>query len=111
MANWQRTLRLNPEWEQAQEHEITISALAAVVAKRLKAIRSIDEQLDDERDEIVEEFEAMAADDEATANDFDDAMSRLYDWGNTPLDGEWNGKKACWIDTHSHVPFKATGAA
>lgn len=34
-----------------------------------------------------------------TANELDKVMNRLYDWGDTPLDNIFGGKKICWIAT------------
>lgn len=111
MANWQRHLRLQPEYGRAQDDELSICELAGVVAKRLRALRPLgDESLDNERDEIAEEFESLAGDPNASTNDFDEAMHRLFDWGDTSLDESWNGKKACWVDTISDPARSAAKA-
>jgi hypothetical protein len=107
MANWQRHLYLNPEWQQAKDGSITIQALAAVIAKRLRALRPFgerDEDLNEKRDEIAEEFEYIAKTPDATRDDFDNWMCDLYDWGDTRLEQVWNGKKVCWVDTMSRKP-------
>jgi hypothetical protein len=104
MANWQRHIYLNPEWQQAKDGELTIQELAGVVAKRLRALKPFHEQdhdLNEKRDEIAEEFEYIAKTPSATASDFDNWMGELYDWGDTSLEQGWNGKKVCWIDTIS----------
>lgn len=102
MANWQRKVKLNPEWGRAKDGEVTINELAGVIAARLKALVPFgDDDLDNERDEIVEELESLAADQSAAISDIDDIMDRLFDWGDSSLDDNWNGKKACWIDTIS----------
>lgn len=100
MANWQRKLRLQPEWGQRQDNEITAHQLAAAIARKLRALRPFhDESIDDERDEIADEFDAFSRDAEADVDDFDDVMTRLYDWGDIRLDDNWNGKKVCWVDS------------
>jgi hypothetical protein len=107
MANWQRTLRLNPEWEQAQEHEISTQELAGAVATKLKLLKPFKAEWDDintERDDIADEFLNLAEDEAATQQNFNYVMQSLYDWGDQRLDGDWNGKKVCWIDTMSKVP-------
>lgn len=106
MADWQRTLRLNPEWDQAQEHEISTQDLARSIAAKLRALPAFDEDFDDanlELEGLVEEFEGLADDATATQQDFNYVMQSLYDWGDQRLDGDWNGKKVCWIDTMSKV--------
>lgn len=103
MANWQRTIRLQPQWGRAKDGKLSASELAASIATKLRGVASFGSHLDDERDEIAEEFEALAADKSADVNDFDRVMDHLYDWGDTRLDDKWPGKKACWIDTFSTV--------
>lgn len=99
MAKWQRHLRMQPEWGQAQEDELTIQELAGVVAKRLRALRPFaEEHIEEKRDELAEEFEWIAKSPDADREDFDSWMEELYDWGDTRLDADWNGKKVCWID-------------
>src|SRR5690242_4000049 len=100
MANWQRTIRLNPEWDQAKEGEISIQALAAIVAKKLRAIRPFGEDYEDlneTREELIDEFESLASDPTAGTSAFDYVMESLFNWGDTSLDGRFGGKKACWI--------------
>lgn len=102
MANWQRKLILNPEWNQAQEHEISTQELACSIATKLKSLAAVDDDdIDLEREGLVEEFEGLANDADATQTDFNYVMQSLYDWGDQRMDGEWNGKKVCWIDTMS----------
>jgi seryl-tRNA synthetase len=102
MANWQRTLRLNPEWDQAQEHLITTQELARSVAAKIRAMRPFMGELENLTDEVVEiadELEGLAEDQSATQQDFNCVMQSLYDWGDQKLDENWNGKKVCFVDT------------
>jgi hypothetical protein len=108
MANWQRTVRLNPEWGQAQEGEITYQALAASIVKKLRLLRPFKAELDDINeglDEIVTEFECLAESADTNVSDIDCVMHDFYDWGDIRLDGDWNGKKVCFIDTFA-LPSK-----
>lgn len=100
MADWQRRIRLNLEWEQAKEGEISTQELAAAISKRLKALTPFkDEYVEQSRLDLVDEFESAAEDADLTVDNFDYLMSELYDWGDMRLDDTWNGKKVCWIDT------------
>lgn len=102
MANWQRKVMLNPEWAQAQDGELPIHKLAGVIASRLKAIFPFaDDAVEDQREELVWQFEQIAKDEAATSQELDSAMGELFDWADTSLDGKWNGKRVCWIDTIS----------
>ena len=98
MAQWQNTINFAPQRKAYLSGEITLQELSKIAATLLKLTkRGLDEDLIDERDEIVYEFEALAADNSANEDDFDCVMSRLYDWADTRLDGDWNGKRVAWI--------------
>lgn len=102
MADWQRKLKLNPEWDEANDDETKVAALAQVIAQRLKALEPFnDEGIDGERDEIVDEFNDLSSNQDATFEDLNSIMNRLWDWGDTPLDNKFGGKKVCFIDTMS----------
>ena len=95
MADWQRTLPLKDVGQTRNHHRI-----AAVIAERLPKLRPLgDVHLDQERDDIAEEFASIAADPSADVEDFDAVMHQLYNWADTKLDGDWNGKKVCWVQT------------
>lgn len=101
MAQWQRKLDLADVWSMGKD-ESKIPELSGIVAGRLKALAPFgDEDVDDEREDIVSDFEElskMGAGD-ASFDDFNTTLDRLYDWGDMKLDDEWNGKKVCWIGT------------
>jgi len=104
MADWQRKLNLTDIWTKVDTGEMTIQQLSAEIAKRLRNLRPLapqtaDNSIDDERDDLVDEFEGLSEDPEATTGDFDSVMNRLYDWGDMPLDDKWPPKKVCWIAT------------
>lgn len=101
MAQWQNKLDLTDIWDSVDEGKMTIQELSAEVAKRLKALSltDIDDDLKDERDEIVDEFIGVAEDDCADLQDFNNVMFSLYEWADTPLDNKFNGKKICWVAT------------
>jgi hypothetical protein len=100
MSKWQRHLKLQPEWDEAKERKIEPWQLAIVIAARLKALKPFDDyDVDGEKEELVDELECLAEDKEATFDDFDDIMHRLFDWGDTSLDNKFGGKKVCWIET------------
>lgn len=108
MANWQRKIVLNPEWELARDGEFSMQHLAAAIAQRLKALTPFsDDELEEGRQDIIWEFEQISKSDDATTSDIDAAMEALYDWGDTRMDDVWNGRKACWVDTFSSAPGRA----
>ena len=55
--------------------------------------------IDDELEELILEFGDFAYYPDGNVNDFDIIMAKLYDWGDTPLDDIFGGKKVCWIST------------
>jgi hypothetical protein len=95
MANWQRKLQLKDIW-----HNDDVHMIAAETAKRLKALQAFpDADLDEQRLDIADEFEGLSTDPKADKEDFDCVLERLYDWADTKLDNNWNGKKVCWVET------------
>lgn len=101
MANWQLRLQLGDVYHSG----LPIPELAKIVAERLAALKITAlmlvaaSDLEDIRTEIVEEFQALSADPESDADNFDAVMERLYDWADIALDETWNGRKVCWVDT------------
>ena len=102
MVKWQRTLRVWPEWDQADAGEIPIQRLAKAIAERLIVLRPFgDLELDDEREYLSDEFKQLAEDPQADSYSFDLVMARLYDWADTHIGGGFfDAKKACWVDRH-----------
>lgn len=98
MANWITKLRVGDVYHA----DLPIPELAGVMAKRLKAVDLpvwVPLYLVEQCRDIVEEFESLAGDPTGNVEDFDGVMEQLYDWADTPLDGQWNGRKLCWVDT------------
>jgi hypothetical protein len=96
MANWQRELDISNAFRQAQDGEIANEELAAEIAKKLLALPPFDiAMIDLEREDIADDFAHFEGD----VDEFDHLMDRLYDWADTSLDGEWNGRKVCWVRT------------
>ena len=96
MAKWMYTLDIVAEWEASNDDESLVYKTADAIARKLKAF-SIEG--DSALDDIIEEFEILALDPDSDYDSFNYAMQNLYDWADTPLDSEWNGKKNCWIET------------
>ena len=94
MAQWRRKLKLKDVWNGIGDGKMTPQKLASVVANRLKKLKDFgDEDIDFEKQDIVDEFEGLSEDPEADFDDFDNVMYSLYNWADTPLDNEWPGKK------------------
>jgi hypothetical protein len=96
MANWQRTLDVSDVWDDGD-----IPTIAKLAADRLEKIDPFPEGSDEEetRLDLIEELREVADDPEASPRDFDYVWEHVYDWADTSLDGNWNGKKVCWIKT------------
>ena len=69
MTQWRQTIDLSDLWESYENDLLTVSALSASVSTRLADANV--------PDDIVVRFEDL--DD---VDDFDDAMSYLYDWAD-----------------------------
>lgn len=86
MANWQRTLRLNPEWLQCKADEIAMQECARSIAVKLRA-RTVRPwlEIDHQRDNLVARFDALALapEGEHDSRTLNRIMRDLYDWGDT----------------------------
>lgn len=99
MADWQRKLELKDIWDKYPD-EMTTQQVAAVVAERLRNLTPFgDEYLDNARDELADEFQALSEDEGTNSDDFNYVMANLYDWGDINMGGAWPHKKCCWIST------------
>jgi hypothetical protein len=107
MANWQFKLELGDAW-QAYDEDENVQKLAGTVAERIKALVPSIKRVPTptyrrmagvlEKD-ILPMFEEVRDDESMGVEDFDSALENLYDWADTRLDNEWNGRAMCWIDT------------
>ena len=91
MANWQRKVDFSAYTEKYNEGELSIQEFAKIVAEKLKTLRKFEDLADDE--------ECMG--EEST---FNYLLEDLYNWGDTPLDDKFGGKKVCWIQMRSANP-------
>lgn len=100
MADWQRTLNIVEEWEQAQEYEIAPQQLAIVIAERLNNLQNFnDSVIDGIKSYLVMQFQLFSENEDADENYFNELMRELYTWGDISLDGKFGGKKVCWVKT------------
>ncbi len=102
MADWQRKINLSAAHRDFKAGLITVQQLAAVVHRKLTFVRPLKiDSIDAELEDLIKRFSSLAEDESATIDDYDDALSALYDWGDISIDGKWNGKKVCWVNTMS----------
>ena len=102
MANWQFHLNLHDKWETDDVHEITADAcekITALIGEIRQRTNPIYAEMADELEDILCDFEIIRDDPDANEDDLNGVLEALYDWGDTPLDDQWGGKKMCWIDT------------
>lgn len=103
MAKWQRTLDVRDIWEKRDKGEISIQEMSKIMAERLNLLADFkDDDIDDAKESIIEEFECLSDYKDATVGDFDDILSDLYDWADTTLDYSkpfCERKKVCWVKT------------
>jgi hypothetical protein len=79
MAEWKTTLNLADLHTSHKAGEITIQQVAAGVVARLKRNRFAEEwQVLD----VIDRLEGVAEDATATADDYDEALSELYDFAD-----------------------------
>lgn len=97
MSNWVRVLNIKEEWKKANDFEISVQELSKVIYTRLE---NFSLKNDFTLQDIIEDFKRLAEDELSDFDEFNFVMQYLYDWADTPLDREWNGKKNCWIETN-----------
>ena len=100
MTIWRRKIDIKEEWQQAQSGKISSAELGYIIAAKLRELPEYLQAKDDELEDIVFCFKDLPED--ATTDEFDDILERLYDWGDTTLDSsgpfsQWI--KQCWIGT------------
>lgn len=101
MANWLRELTLLPEWQQCKENKLTTNEMARIIADRLRELGPLRVigSVEADRKRLIQRFKRLGNQQNLQDSTFDLAMNALYDWGDTPLDSNWNGTKVCWIKT------------
>lgn len=73
MANWEKTLNIKNEWRAAANGEISHEELGVIIAEKIRDLH-MDDEFDDERLSIADDFEK---------NGYSDGlMSDLYDWAD-----------------------------
>lgn len=87
-------------WDKAQECELAPQELAIIIADGLEKLDDFnDPWIDQRKFDLIEEFRNFSQDESLEDDDFSYLMDRLYDWGDVSLDGNFGGKKVCWIKT------------
>lgn len=100
MSKWKYKLEVKDLWEEIKDNKITIQELSKQMSKRIKLSRFYKKHEDD-LEPIVNAFEDLSEDKNASVDEFDDILSELYDWGDQELPTS-PGKmqnKMCWINT------------
>jgi len=82
MAIWKHRLDLKTEWQLRDDGKLTVQELAAKVALKLKKVDFKDEDINFDRDDIVDEFEGLSEDLTVGVDDFDSVLARLYDFAD-----------------------------
>ncbi len=102
MAEWQMKIDFSSFWDKYPE-ELTVSECAEKAAEVLKQhkdfVHNKFSDYEDDLDEIIEEFESIAEDEDASIGSFNYIMDDLYDWGDISLDSDKIfGRKLAWIN-------------
>lgn len=96
MAKWVNRLELKDLWEKHNKEELTTEQVAKEIAKRIRRL-SCYKEYEDELENIAIDFEFCSND----VEEFDNILSTLYDWADTPLPtlpGQMQ-RKMCWVAT------------
>lgn len=93
MARWKQELDISDIHDDFKNGVITVNQLAGCVADRIRRDLGVDELGNRRLSEIAEEFDGVAGDPNATADDYDYALESLYNWADL-------GHR-CWVNTVS----------
>ena len=86
MTNWQRELNLVNIWFEFKAGNLTVNDSALKIAKALERLKPFNnEDLDYEKQGIVDSFMNLAFDNEAKVECIDSLMNELYDWANNKI--------------------------
>lgn len=88
---WQKEIDLIDLWKQYADGSIDVMVLSEKIATRFSEIHFDDENDEAAFDEIIEEFRALAEDEDATEDDFNDLWSLFYDFADH--------EKKLWVKT------------
>jgi len=86
-------------WKKCENDKSLFRELAKEIVFKLRLLLPFENSLDDEKEDLIYEFEEIVNCPECTIEDFDNIMEDLYDWGDIKLDDEWPPAKVCWIGT------------
>jgi hypothetical protein len=111
MADWRFKIDVADLFQRTKAGDATLQELSAEIARQLDGISKVAEMqadVDDlEIDDLASDFRDLAGDPKATADDFDSALTNLFDWGDTLLEPGWPTKRMCWVN----VAFRKQEAA
>jgi len=100
MPKWVNHVRVKKEWEEGDVRKVSAKIGSELRRIDLSSLTEEDTFLEDSRLAMIDYFEDISNRTEDTSfTEFNILMEDLYDWADTPLDGEWNGKKLAWIET------------
>lgn len=104
MARWRHRLDFRPFWN---DDSLIIQEKAKRASEAIEKTFPLyltpeNEDFDMDLDMINDYFKGVAEDPLANADDFDEVIEQLYDWGDQEVKpfGEWPRNKMCWIATN-----------
>ena len=109
MADWQMKIDVSDFWDKYPE-ELSLKEIAEKLVERLEQIKpSVEKRFPnftEDLERVIELFEEFIRDDDLNSDveEFDDRLSELYDWADSPLDDRlFGGRKLMWIKTFGGV--------
>jgi hypothetical protein len=99
MAEWEHVLEIKDLWKKATDREITPQQFGQGMTEIISAQPYYEE--DGELQTVSDMFFELGEDPEASWDDVDEAMEKLYDWGDTILEpfGAFPTHRLCFIAT------------
>lgn len=102
MANWQRTLDISDNWDKLENGLMSIHDISKEISKKLSELAPFNiPSIDNDKNGLIEMFNDLSESEdhiEYLTEDFDRAMTQLYDWGDIELGNRIAfRKRVCFI--------------
>ena len=95
MANWINKIKIKHLIEGYHDNENTLLEVRDTLKTELEKIPTVNEDIDYEKQNIIDELEMMDGDTEVF--ELDNLLRDVYDWGDQEVANAFPSFKVCWI--------------
>jgi|19_taG_2_1085344.scaffolds.fasta_scaffold18091_2 predicted Zn-dependent peptidase len=95
MANWINKIKVKHLIEGFHDDKNTLLDVRDTLKKELERIPTVNEDIDYEKQAIIDELDTMDGDTEIF--EMDNLLRDIYDWGDQEIANAFRSFKVCWI--------------